>query len=41
MTTRDAGVVNAIEACNLARQYGEGKHAVHVLKHINLTLPKG
>ena len=33
--------VNAIEARDLARQYGSGKKAVHVLKHINMTLPRG
>ena len=41
MASRSASAINAIEAVNLARQYGEGKQAVHVLKHINMTLPKG
>ena len=33
--------VNAVEACDLARHYGAGKKRVSVLKHINLTLPRG
>ena len=33
--------VHAIEATALSRHYGSGKHKVHVLNSINMTLPRG
>ena len=33
--------MHAIESTALSRHYGSGKHKVHVLNSINMTLPRG